>query len=203
MSFYPYLPTPNWLRLYIATGPQNPLQPISFGSQWACHPFILHCSTSSWYLVSFLSWDSAHIFPPTILSTPTWSLASSYSKQESFLAEVVSKQYDQGISVAHPNQQISPIRGCTDWCWTNIPSCHNKINSLTDRFCMCWFEGICLIPLQFPSVLYTHLQHHNDIKLRQTHAGRLLYQYFYLSLYCKGSKGLFRGCMWEGAGDRT
>ena len=26
---------------------------------------------------------------------------------------------------------------------------------------------------------------------------------FYLSLYCKGSKGLLKGCMWEGAGDRT
>ena len=25
----------------------------------------------------------------------------------------------------------------------------------------------------------------------------------YLSLYCKGSKGLFRVCAWEGAGDRT
>ena len=28
-------------------------------------------------------------------------------------------------------------------------------------------------------------------------------QILYLSLYCKGSKGLFRVCMWEGAGDRT
>ena len=26
---------------------------------------------------------------------------------------------------------------------------------------------------------------------------------FYLSLYCKGSKGLFKGCVWEGAGNRT
>ena len=25
----------------------------------------------------------------------------------------------------------------------------------------------------------------------------------YLSLYCKGSKGLFKGCMWEGEGDQT
>ena len=37
----------------------NPLQPISIGSQWTCHPFILHCSKGSWYLVSFLMWDSA------------------------------------------------------------------------------------------------------------------------------------------------
>ena len=34
------------------------LQPISVGSQWTCHPFILHYSKSSWYLVSFLMWDS-------------------------------------------------------------------------------------------------------------------------------------------------
>ena len=34
-------------------------------------------------------------------------------------------------------------------------------------------------------------------------AGRLLYKNIYLSLYCKGSKGLFKVCMWEGAGDRT
>ena len=40
----------------------NPLQPISVESQWACYPFILHCSTSSWYWVSFLSWDFA-MFP--------------------------------------------------------------------------------------------------------------------------------------------
>ena len=26
---------------------------------------------------------------------------------------------------------------------------------------------------------------------------------FYLSFYCKVSKGLFKGCMWEDAGDRT
>ena len=31
----------------------------------------------------------------------------------------------------------------------------------------------------------------------------LLYKYIYLSLYCKGSKGLFKVCMWKGAGDRT
>ena len=34
-------------------------------------------------------------------------------------------------------------------------------------------------------------------------ARRLLYNYIYLSLYCKGLKGLFKVCMWEGAGDRT
>ena len=34
-------------------------------------------------------------------------------------------------------------------------------------------------------------------------AGRLLYKNIYLSLYCKGSKGLFKVCVWEGVGDRT
>ena len=34
-------------------------------------------------------------------------------------------------------------------------------------------------------------------------AGRLLYKYMYLSLYCKGSKRLIKVCVWEGAGDRT
>ena len=68
-------------------------------------------------------------------------------------------------------------------------------------------------------LLYTHFPYHND-SIIKTHAerhkrktqeettqdqdaGRLLYNYIYLSLYCKGSKWLFKGCMWEGAGDRT
>ena len=34
-------------------------------------------------------------------------------------------------------------------------------------------------------------------------AGRLLYKYMYLSLYCKVRKGLLKVCVWEGAGDRT
>ena len=46
-------------------------------------------------------------------------------------------------------------------------------------------------------MLYSHLQRHNDKDAgRKTHdkdAGRLLYNYIYLSLYCKGLKGLFKG----------
>ena len=42
-----------------------------------------------------------------------------------------------------------------------------------------------------------------NIRRRKEDAGRLLYKYIYLSLYYKGSKGLFKGCMWEGAGDQT
>ena len=38
---------------------------------------------------------------------------------------------------------------------------------------------------------------------RKEDAGKLLYNYIHLSLYCKGSKGLFKVCMWEGAGERT
>ena len=63
-------------------------------------------------------------------------------------------------------------------------------------------------------MLYSHLQHHNDKDARRNEAGRktqegrhrkkrlsdkdagrLLYNYIYLSLYCKGSKGLFKVCM--------
>ena len=51
-------------------------------------------------------------------------------------------------------------------------------------------------------LLYCHLQHHNDTIIK-THTGKLLYKYIYLSLYCKGSKRLFKVCVWEGAGDRT
>ena len=83
-------------------------------------------------------WDSA-MFSSHILSTPTWSLASSYSKQESCLAEVVFEQYDQEISAAHPNQQITANLGlCSNviFSWrscSNIPSCLNKIDPPTDR----------------------------------------------------------------------
>ena len=68
-------------------------------------------------------------------------------------------------------------------------------------------------------VLYSHLPYHND-SIIKTHAERrkrktqeettqdkdarrLLYNYIYLSLYCKGSKGLFKVYIWEGAGDWT
>ena len=55
-------------------------------------------------------------------------------------------------------------------------------------------------------LLYRHLQHHNDTMINRHNdkdAGRLLYKNIYLSLYCKGSKRLFKVCVWEGAGDRT
>ena len=60
--------------------------------------------------------------------------------------------------------------------------------------------------------IYMFMQHHNDIIIT-THAvindarrkGQedFFNNNIYLSFYCKGSKGLFQGCMWEGAGDRT
>ena len=43
---------------------------------------------------------------------------------------------------------------------------------------------------------------HTDTMIK-TDAGRLLYKYMYLPLYCKGSKRLFKVCVWEGAEDRT
>ena len=79
-------------------------------------------------------------------------------------------------------------------------------------------------------MLYSHLHHHSasqrhnintdartktqeertqewrtqeQLRCRKKDTERLLYNYIYLSLYCKGSKGLFKGCMWEDAGDRT
>ena len=54
-----FLPTnPNLVKTLKSDWIINPVQPISIGSQWTCLSFILHCSKSSWYLVSFLSWDS-------------------------------------------------------------------------------------------------------------------------------------------------
>ena len=64
-------------------------------------------------------------------------------------------------------------------------------------------------------MLYSHLQHHNDTIIIKTDARRKIGRrnegrmktsltiYSPLSLYCKGSKGLFNVCMGEGAGDRT
>ena len=47
--------------------------------------------------------------------------------------------------------------------------------------------------------IYMFMQHHNDTIIK-THEGRKMQEdfftnIFYLSLYCKGSKGLFKGCM--------
>ena len=49
-------------------------------------------------------------------------------------------------------------------------------------------------------VIYMFMQHHNDIIIKtdagsDKDAGRLLYKNIYLSLYCKGSKGLFKFCV--------
>ena len=59
-------------------------------------------------------------------------------------------------------------------------------------------------------VIYTFM-HHNDTTSktdawRKTPEGRhrkISLTTFYLSFYCKGSKGLFKVCMWEVAGNRT
>ena len=46
-------------------------------------------------------------------------------------------------------------------------------------------------------MLYCHLQHYYDtiIKMQED-----FFINIYLSLYCKGSKGLFKVCVWEGVG---
>ena len=46
-------------------------------------------------------------------------------------------------------------------------------------------------------LLYCHLQHHNDTIKKD--AGRLLYKYMYLSLYCKGSKRVTQGLRVRGS----
>ena len=97
-------------------------------------------------------------------------------------------------------------------CYGNDPSC--KIHTDWHPCVQHW-------------LLYSHLQHHNDNDARRiktqwqrcmnkrrmikTHEGRRKKKrcrktsltIFYFSLYCEGSKGLFKGYMWEGAGDRT
>ena len=104
------LVNPNLVKALQSDWATNPLQPLLIQSQLTYHPFNLHCSISSRYLVSFLLWDLP-CFPPTIPSTPTWSLASSYTEQESCVAEVMFEQYDQEISAPHRNQQIIPNLG--------------------------------------------------------------------------------------------
>ena len=53
-------------------------------------------------------------------------------------------------------------------------------------------------------VIYTFM-HHNDTTSKTDAWRKTLEDFFnnifYLSLYCKGSKGLFKVCMWEGAGE--
>ena len=56
------------------------------------------------------------------------------------------------------------------------------------------YIGVC--------VLYCHLQHHYDTINKPTQED-FFKQNIYLSLYCKGSKGLLKVCGWEGVRDRT
>ena len=51
-------------------------------------------------------------------------------------------------------------------------------------------------------LLYAHLQHHYDTinKQRQEDFFRKIYTSHFI---CKGTKGLLKGCVWEGAGDRN
>ena len=51
-------------------------------------------------------------------------------------------------------------------------------------------------------MLYRHLQHHYDTINKQTQED--FFRKIYTSHFiCKGTKGLLKGCVWEGAGDRT
>ena len=94
--------------------------------------------------------------------------------------------------------------------WISLVFYTIYIRSYFVKFCLTFrpLQSWMSVPLSTWShlLLYSHLQHHNDTINKQTHAERrreTSLTIFYLSLYCKGSKGLFKGCMWEGAGDRT
>ena len=52
------------------------------------------------------------------------------------------------------------------------------------------------------NLLYSHIPYHNDITKKEDER-RILQQNIYPSHYCKGSKRLFKVCVWEGAGNWT
>ncbi len=58
-------------------------------------------------------------------------------------------------------------------------------------------------PFVVYSSTYIHIYILDTYRRNDNNAGRLLYKNIYLSLYCKCSKGLFKVCVLEGAGDRT
>ena len=63
-------------------------------------------------------------------------------------------------------------------------------------------NNLYLIGIFKAILLYTHMLYHNDTIIKQMQED-FFRKYMYLSLYCKGSKRLFKVCVWEGAGDRT
>ena len=82
------------------------------------------------------------------------------------------------------------------------------------RDAVCRFKLVVLLLLGYMRgsiALYCHPLIHAEIYINildtywrnDKDAGRLLYKYMYLSLYCKGSKRLFKVCVWVGVGDRT
>ena len=131
------------------------VQPIWIWSQGAHHSFILHYSTSSWYLVSFLLWDSAMF---SSLDTDNSHMITCF---------IVFKT------------RIMHGRSCVQTRWSGNFYCSSKS---TNNFwsgavlcfffptvlfehsllpeenwfscwqaCMYWFEGICWRHLQLPS----------------------------------------------------
>ena len=83
--------------------------------------------------------------------------------------------------------------------------CPFLFSTLYDRPVSFFFFLLWLPPtlLREVLVLYSHVPYHNDtiittqwqLRCRKEDTRRLLYKYIYLSLYCKGSKGLHvRGC---------
>ena len=149
----------NWVKALQSDWPTNPLQPISVRSQWAHHPFILHCSTSSWNFVSIFSRDSAMfsshdtvnshmityfvVFKTRIMSgrscvRPIWL--------ENFSSS--SKSTNNSQSGAMLSSDVFFWR-----CWSNIPSCLNKIDSPTDRLVCAGSKVFVKYPRNFPQHL--------------------------------------------------
>ena len=88
----------------------NPLQPISIRSLLTYHYFILHCSTNYRYLMSFLTWDSAIFSSHDTVNSHMITCFIVYETRIMCGQSCVQTKV-QGISTAHPDQQITPNLG--------------------------------------------------------------------------------------------
>ena len=103
-----FLPaTQTSLRLYKATEPWT--SAANFNSVTVSLPSIHPTLLNKLPIFSELPFVGlCHIFLPRYRHLPHDHLLTSYTKQESCQAKVVFEQNDQGISAAHPDQQITP-----------------------------------------------------------------------------------------------
>ena len=101
-----------------------------------------------------------------------------------------------------------PYSSCFVGCW--LQDLFNIASSILVKLLSSFFSIRLVVAYIYILDTYRRNDNRRMINDRRTNkgrmkedAGRLLYNYIYLSIYCKGSKGLFKVCMWEGAGDRT